>query len=299
MNLSALCPRPDFLQPFDDWSALDGVRIGLTGHRGTLGSLLALRLQRAGATFSEFEGDVTSEPDLIQWVSHVKPEIVFHFAAVVPVGKVNEDPTRAIRVNSIAPFFLAETLRRSARDAWLFHASTSHVYPASTISAGIDPPRLSELTHCAPASLYGATKHAGEQLLTPFCDAVGVRLCVGRIFSFFHEIQPPSFLVPGLLSRISCTKEHDSVDVSDPESVRDFLYAEHVVDAVLHLATRRFIGIVNIASGKSLSVGSIAERLVKLSDSPVGLRLCQRGVATSLVPEIKKLRALLNQGLPP
>ena len=296
MNLSALCPRPDFLRPFDDWSRFEGIRFGLTGHRGTLGALLASRLRQAGATISTFDGDVTDEPRLTLWVSNAKPHIVFNLAAVVPVEKVNEDPAQAMRVNSVAPFFLAEALRRSTTDAWLFHASTSHVYSASIANIGINPPRLSESACCIPASLYGATKLAGERILAPLADALGSRVCIGRIFSFFHETQPASFLIPGLVKRISCVNPHDAIEVNNPEAIRDFLYADHVVDALLHLAAHRCTGVVNIASGHGMSVRSIAKRLVCLSTKPVQIRDVQRGNVTSLVADVSKLEKLLNQG---
>jgi nucleoside-diphosphate-sugar epimerase len=290
VNLAGLVRRPAFLPPFRDGGALRGARIGLTGQRGTLGALLAQRLQPQGIVVDGYAGDVSDEAALAAWIAALRPTLVFHLAAIVPVTRVQAEPVQAMRVNAFAPLGLVDALARHAPDAWLFHASTSHVY-ASPASGRVR--RLAETAPCDPVSLYGATKLAGERVLAPLAAQFGVSTCIGRIFSYFHESQAPSFLVPGLVARIEAAAPGSVLDVADADSVRDLLYAGHVVDAILHLAARRHTGLLNIASGRGRTVGSLADALAAQAGKHLTVRHLPAARPTALVADVTRLRTAL------
>lgn len=289
MNLSRLVARPAFLPVFNDWAAIRGARIAITGASGTLGSLLCERLAASGLTFSCFDGDVTDAARLAAWIAHTRPTGLFHLAAIVPLGAVDADPARAMAVNATSLLTLASAVATHAPDCWVFYASTSHVYGSSDLP-------LDEASAIRPISLYGATKLAGEAILGPLACRLGIRLCVGRIFSYFHERQDSSFLVPGLVQRITAAPIGGRVEVRNANSRRDFLHAAMVVDAMLHALSRRIDCSLNIASGESISVLEIAERLTVISGKEVELVPVESDHMTSIVADILRLRAMTGKG---
>lgn len=292
MNLSRLVPRPRFLPQFATWSALRDLRIGITGDRGVLGSLLKERLFNVDIQAVTFSGDVADAKSISRWIKATRPDIMFHLAAIVPIRKVEANPADAMRVNATSLLPLSEALARFAPDSWVFLGSTSHVYHAHA-NSGTARLHLSEASATSPMSLYGATKLAGEQIMVPLAKHFGTRLCVGRIFSYFHERQPPAFLVPNLAGRIQHAKQGETIDVRDADAIRDFLHADMVVDAMLHLCARRFEGTINIASGRAIRIGAMAERLVVLSGRDVQIKHIPSDRVTRLVADVRRFRLIM------
>lgn len=293
MNWSSLAPPPGFLSQFDAWAALPPGRIGITGGRGLLGRLLAARLREADHTATLFDGDVLAEGALHQWVKDTRPAIVFNLAAVVPLDVVASDPLRAMRVNACATATLASAVGSQPDPAWVFHASSSHVYAPSGHSARIHESSLRD-----PASFYGCTKLAGEHILLPMARHYGISLSVGRIFSYFHETQSTSFLVPGLIARAMQLPHGASLEVRDAASVRDFLHADSVVDALLHLAARRASGVVNIGSGTGTRVDEMAHRVINMLGKRTEIVAAAEESNTSLVADVARLQEIISGVVP-
>ena len=291
MNLHSLVQRPSFIPEFTAWDALRDLRIGITGHRGLLGSLLSERLDRAGVDYVIYEGDVTDEAMIEKWLCTARPEALFHLAAVVPVQRVLSDPLRSMQVNATSLLAIARATAKRGSDIWMFLASTSHVY--DTV---LKYRSLQETSPTIPVTLYGATKLAGEQIMVPLASHFGMRLCVGRIFSYFHERQSAEYLVPGLAKRMREAQDGEEIAIRDANSVRDFLHADMVVDAVLGMCARRYSGIVNIASGRAVSVGQIANRLIAISGKTLSMNRLPSGHPTRLIADVTKLRRVMGSG---
>lgn len=270
--------------------------MAVTGQNGVLGSLLTQRLQENGVFLDKFPGDVSDATEIKQWIGFTRPDAMFHLAAIVPVTEVDADPFAAMRVNATALAAIQEAIAKSTPETWLFLASSSHVYKAATRLRG-SYRKVSETSVTEPLSLYGATKLAGERILVPLARSCGTQLCVGRIFSYFHERQSSSFLVPGLISRIENAPEESVIAVRDADAIRDFLYADMVIDAMLLLWARRANVTVNIGSGHATSVGAIAERIRVMSRKNIHLNFLPSQNVTGLVANTKTLRHLISTGL--
>ena len=294
VNPFALIRRPSFLPSFTRWPELRDKRIAMTGHRGTLGALLYSRLLAGRNTPKTYQGDVTDANALGAWIARVQPDLFFHLAAIVPVTRVQAEPVAAMRVNAVASLGLVEALACYAPGAWLFHASSSHVYSPQPLSRSA-PRRLTEEAPCTPASLYGATKLAGECIVRPLTTQLGLYACIGRIFSFFHAQQAGTFLIPALCQRIAQATVGSKLEVYDATSVRDLLPAECVIDAILYLAVARHVGTVNIGSGRGLAVGAIATRLVRLAHKQITVQGVTAPHPGTLVADVRRLRTVIDE----
>lgn len=290
MNLSELVPRPVFLPGFTGFGLLRGLSIAVTGHRGLLGSLLLARLDDWDIPSAAFLGDITNPDEVLDWIKSTQPDVLFHLAAVVPLNKVRADPIAAMRTNATSLLTISEAITTFSPRCWVFLGSTSHVYAAGAVD-GISLP---ETAPTSPSSLYGATKLAGERIMIPLAEHLGTQLCVGRIFSFFHERQPVAFLIPGMVQRIQDAQDGGTIEIHDADCVRDFLHADMVVDAILHLCAKRHAGIVNIGSGAGTSVGDIVDRIIALSGRSLSVNCMASNRPNSLIADVERLRSVIE-----
>jgi dTDP-4-dehydrorhamnose reductase len=95
-----------------------------------------------------------SLPALVQ---RIAPDAVVNAAAYTAVDLADSEPEAAFRANAEAPAVLASAC--AAQDAWLIHYSTDYVFDGNADR----PYREDDPT--GPASVYGASKLAGEQAI--------------------------------------------------------------------------------------------------------------------------------------
>lgn len=126
-----------------------------------------------------------------------------------------------------------------------------------------------------PASIYGATKVAMEQLATVFADAYGKSVISLRFQNVFGERQSLRNPYTGILSIFS-NRMRQGLPVGifeDGQESRDFVHVTDVVRGIrsaIECADEGFHAI-NIGSGRPVSVAEVAERLKRLlrSDSQI------------------------------
>jgi nucleoside-diphosphate-sugar epimerase len=295
MTREQLFEQPDFIPVLDDLTPLGGERVALTGHRGVLGSIVARRCIAAGLPTSVFTGDVTDGAAVGVWLRKAAPSLVLHFAARVPVAEVERDPLHAYEVNALGTYHVAAATIRHAPHAWLFLASTSHVYAPTSLG---DTMPLAEDAPLGPATFYGASKLAAEQIAAPILARCGVTLCIGRIFSFSHHTQAPPYLVPSLRAKIAALPEDGTLRVLNPHTVRDILDAETVIDAVLWLALQHVNGTLNIGAGRGLTVATIATHLAARSGKRISsIESEDTTHPDALVADVTRLRAAIRAGI--
>ncbi len=148
-----------------------------------------------------------------------------------------------------------------------------------------------EVTPLLPRTLYGASKHAAQAVLSQAAPVLGVSLAWGRVFFVYGPGEHPARLVSSVIGRLL---RGEPAPCSHGRQVRDFLHAEDVASAFVHLLDGDVQGPVNIASGTPVSVGTVAARLGEVVGRP---ELLQPGVVPSpadepplIVADIRRLQ---------
>jgi nucleoside-diphosphate-sugar epimerase len=223
--------------------------IGITGATGILGSILTTKLSKIGLQFSAFPGDLTSLSDVKDWVQNNDFDEVIHLAAVVATKTVVENPLLAFDVNVSGTINLLKEVIKKNNKTWFFYASTSHVYKSS-----VKP--ISEDDAIQPISLYGKTKFMAEEIIleTEKLQPKNLQVCIGRIFSFYHNTQQSPFLYPNITKRLIEEDLSKPFFLHGADSVRDFLNAEEVADIIIKMLDKKSVGVYNIASGKETKI---------------------------------------------
>jgi nucleoside-diphosphate-sugar epimerase len=145
-------------------------------------------------------------------------------------------------------------------------------------------------TPLAPATLYGASKHAVQCILDAFARRVKLSAAWGRIFFLYGPNEHPNRLVSYVVRKLL---QREQALCSTGEKTRDFLYVKDVADAFVTLLDSDVSGPVNIASGEAVTIRDVVLRIADLLD---GNELVQFGSVPTpldepqvLVADIKRL----------
>ena len=132
----------------------------LGGATGLLGQALMLVLKKNGWDTCSLEKDTCdfhSAPDIEKHLERINPACIFNTIAYTQVDLAEDHPEEAMRVNKGIPALLGRVLQGSGIK--LFHYSTDFVF------SGNQEKPYSTTDKPNPASVYGASKLAGEQAL--------------------------------------------------------------------------------------------------------------------------------------
>ncbi|MER8376585.1 dTDP-4-dehydrorhamnose reductase [Mesorhizobium sp. M1406] len=135
------------------------MRLVVTGREGQVAaSLLEAGQGRAGVeviAIGRPELDLAKPDTLIEAIAAAKPDIVVSAAAYTGVDQAEDEPDLAFAVNAVGAGKVAEAAAELGVP--VIHLSTDYVFDGSKDSAYV------ETDATAPASVYGASKLAGEQ----------------------------------------------------------------------------------------------------------------------------------------
>jgi UDP-glucose 4-epimerase len=293
MKRSQLFEQPAFIPIFTDYTHFLGKCVGITGQNGLLGGILSERLTTHNVHVEAYPGDITDITSLGGWFRKHRFDYFFHFAAIVPVSRVMDNPLKAYNVNVVGSYNICSQIIETQANCWLFLASSSHVYKRSPISEE----QVLKVVGSAeePDTFYGVTKLAAEQISRPILDQYKVDYCIGRIFSFSSMAQKEPYLVPTLRRKIEETPENGVLEIINPDSIRDIMDADTIIDCVLHLAQKRFKGILNIGSGKGMSIKDIGYHIMKLLGRKNQIRGVSKSRPDSLVADVRTLKQILSE----
>ena len=219
--------------------------------------------------------DVTDHNAVLQAVQEYTPSIIVHLAAISAVGAANQDPDTAWRTNLGGTLGLLDAMANEATDAMLFYVSTSEVYGLSL--NGGSP--ATEQTLLQPLNLYATTKAAADLAVRQRAYD-GVRSMIVRPFNHVGSGQSENFVVPSFAAQIAAVEaglRPPVIDVGSLDEERDFLHVDDVIDAYILLLERKS-GIAsgdvfNVASGRSVRVGDVLEKLLSFSRVKIKIRV--------------------------
>lgn len=131
--------------------------------------------------------------------------------------------------------------------------------------------RLREEQACRPATFYGRAKLACTRHALEHGPARGVAVRVGRIFGAYGAGERPGRLIPNLVEKLS---RGEPLPLSDGVQRRDFIHVDDVCAALIDLAAlpvcERAL-LVNIGTGRAITVRAAAERIADLLGADRGL----------------------------
>jgi UDP-glucose 4-epimerase len=192
------------------------------------------------------QGDITT-PEVLESAVDGGVDGVVHLAAVTSVLKSVEHPVLTHRTNVEGTAMVLEAARHAGARSLVF-ASTNAVAGPMRGAA------ITEAEVLQPLTPYGATKAAGEMLMSAYTAVYDLRCVPLRLTNVYGPgMQAKDSIVARLMRAIRLRTTFEIY--GDGTQVRDYVHAADVTAAVkLGLQDERWAGPTVIGAGRSLSV---------------------------------------------
>ena len=259
-------------------STWNGRRVLVTGAEGFIGSHLVDQLLSEGAEvralvhYNPFgrwgwlqdrsddveilSGDVRDGERVAKAVEGT--EVVFHLAALIGIPYSYDAPESYIQTNVMGTYNVLTACRRAAVER-MVQTSTSEVY-GTALRVPID-----ESHPLQPQSPYSASKIAGDMTALSFHHSFGLPVAVVRPFNTYGPRQSTRAIIATVLAQLFSGSDEIRIGATSP--TRDFNFVTDTARGFLAVAEcDQALGhVVNIGSGREISIGDLVELLVRIS----------------------------------
>ncbi len=213
-------------------------------------------------------------------------DVIIHLAAFTYVVASVNDPVSTHRLNVDATARLLELARENEVGTFLL-ASTNAV--VGNVGTAV----ISEQTALRPLTPYGATKAAGEMLLSAYANCYGI---TGAALRFSNVYGPGMTAKDSFRPRLMrAARDGEGVQVrGDGTMLRDVVHVDDVVQGVLAAWRARHTGPLILASGQSVSVNEMVETARRVTGAaiPVEHVPVPQGEMPAVVVDISAARAI-------
>ena len=235
------------------------LRFLVTGANGFLGTALVRRLVSSGASVTALVanvdptrglfdgtpplasrldrvvlGDIRDLSAMRVLLAQAEPDILFHLAALSQVTEVRDVPLEAMTVNAIGTATILEAVRLSRTKPQVIVCTSDKVY-------GFLLPRegpATEETRLRPSHPYEASKAAADIIADSFSTYYRIDVDVARMANIYGPGDRNwKRLIPGTLR--SFWLGEPTIIRSDGKKVREYIYIEDAVEALMALARPR------------------------------------------------------------
>lgn len=238
--------------------------------------------------------DVRDARSLAAVVSRVQPQVVFHLAAETGTGQSLDMPSMHTDVNVTGTARLLEALECHLPERLLLTSSRAiygegawvnsqgvRTHPGARslqmLEAGLwDFPGCTALPSVAgesipdPSNIYGATKMAQEHLLTSWAAARGVPYSILRLQNVYGPGQSPINPYTGITTLfVRLAARGEAIPVyEDGKIVRDFVFIEDVVTALVASVSGDGNLLADVGSGEARSIREMGEIIAGIVGAP-------------------------------
>jgi len=258
------------------------IRVLITGATGFVGQHLVRALEEEdpsafevfGTAFPQtpppsernlFSLDLRSEQDVRRLMAEVRPDWVFHLAAVSNVRNSWQMRSETIETNVLGTQNLLEAVRQAVPAARMLFISSADVYAVAVSPADV----LSEESPVRADSPYAYSKAAGEMLCGFYERVEDIDIVIARPFPHTGPGQTADFVCSDWAHQLVQIERGESapvIKVGNLKIRRDFCDVRDVVRVYILLLRKGRRGeVYNVCSGKSIPLGEILDFLVKES----------------------------------
>jgi len=202
-----------------------------------------------------FMGDVTNPYRTGEAVEGM--DAVFHLAALIGIPYSYHAPEAYVATNVQGTLNILQACRQNATKK-IVHTSTSEVY-GSAMYVPID-----EKHPLRAQSPYSASKIGADMLAQSYELSFGLPVAICRPFNTYGPRQSSRAVIPTIITQLIDGAE--SLQLGSLTTTRDFNYVKDTAAGFIAIAeSDKTVGeVVNLATGKHMSIGELAEKIMKV-----------------------------------
>ncbi|OGH27523.1 MAG: hypothetical protein A3C27_02035 [Candidatus Levybacteria bacterium RIFCSPHIGHO2_02_FULL_39_36] len=229
--------------------------------------------------------DLRDSQKLQDLIKEIRPDFVYHLAALTSPADSFKNPAGFINNNTEAEVNLLEAIRVAGIFPKVLIASSAEVY--GEVAAGNLP--IDEDTPLRPATPYAVSKIAQDFLGLQYFISYKIPVIRVRPFNHIGPRQAPNFVVSSFSKRIvDIERGKESVmRVGNLMAKRDFTDVRDIVRGYLLLLEMGDPGdVYNIGSGKSYKISEILDKLLSMSNKDIKIEIDKQLLRPIDVPEL-------------
>lgn len=232
--------------------------------------------------------DLSDVSELTQIIKEIKPNIIFHLATNGAYS-YQKNANQIIHTNILGTWNLLQACNNINYELFINTGSSSEY--------GFKKFAMREIDSLEPTSYYAVTKCAQTLLCSHIAKQEKKPIVTIRPFAVYGPYEESKRFVPTLMKALLFNKKMDLVS---PETARDFIYIDDIVDAYLKInELKNNPGeYFNIGSGLQSTIKDVVETAIKVTGKNIKLKwgsMKNRNWDTNnWVADISKARQLLK-----
>jgi GDP-4-dehydro-6-deoxy-D-mannose reductase len=215
--------------------------------------------------------DIRKEEEVFKAVKKIKPDWIFHFAAVSNVGHSWKMKKETLETNLLGTFHIFEAARKSSAKCRILFISSSDIYGDVSSEERI----LEEEDSFHILSPYAFSKVSGELLSNFYNQVEDLDIVIARPFPHTGPGQSPDFVCSDWARQIVQIEKglaEPVIKVGNLKVKRDFNDVRDVVRAYFLLMQKGRRGeIYNVCSGKAVSLQKILDIMLSYSSHEISV----------------------------
>lgn len=250
------------------------MKVVITGSGGFVAQHLLKHLEEQGHTVYGFDlkdgWDVRDYESVRKFLDKVRPDRIYHLAALTFVPESFLSARRAIEINTLGSLNILDAVRALGLKTRIHMAGTSEEYGDTS---SVEEP-ITELSLPNPSSPYAVGKLAMDHLARIYSQAYGMNVVVTRAYNHCGPGRGEEFAESSFAKQIVEIErgQRDKLLHGNLESVRNYTDVRDIVKAYA-LAIELEPGIYNICSDQNVTMQEMMDILVKHSTSEITLEV--------------------------
>ncbi|MDO7975807.1 NAD-dependent 4,6-dehydratase LegB [Oceanotoga teriensis] len=207
-----------------------------------------------------YTGDLRDFDSVYDAVKDV--EAVFHLGALIAIPYSYLSPMAYIKTNVEGTYNILEAARKIGIKR-VVQTSTSEIYGTAQYVP------IDEKHPYNPQSPYAASKASADHLALSYYRSFGTPVTIVRPFNTYGPRQSARAIIPTIISQILAGKKQIKLGNLNP--TRDLNYVKDTATGFLEVGlNEKTIGdVYNLGTGKEISIGDLAEKIIKLTGKKV------------------------------
>lgn len=219
------------------------------------------RIEKVKSKIDLYSPNLTNYDEVEEVILKIKPEIVIHFAAYGAYQKSQQDLKATVDTNIIGSINLINACNKIGVECFVNTGSSSEY--------GIKEKPMEENDVLESDNLYGITKSAITQYGQMMANKFNFPIVTIRPFAVYGYFEEKERLIPSI---IRACLANNTLELSRPDSVRDFIFIEDLIDgyiAVIKNIKKVKGEIFNLGAGKQNTVDEVVNMVKKITGSKI------------------------------
>lgn len=252
------------------------MRILITGDMGFVGGHLTRLLKNDGHTViglqRDFKADIRHSDKIHRILKKVRPDRIFHLAALASVAESWKKPKLTFDVNIGGSLNLFNAVHAHAPKARILVVGSAEEYGKS--AEVVD--RVKENAPMRPANPYAVSKAAQSMLAHQFVVSHNLHIVRTRAFNHLGPGQSPLYVASNFARQVALIEkgvQKPVIEVGYLEALRDFTDVRDVVRAYVQVLEKGKQGeVYNVCSGHARPVRQILEFYLSQSSATIAVK---------------------------